>query len=227
MVERIDPDGVITSDGPVSAPAVPAKSRASEVEELLVNIFELTGQKVTLDDPVVVAALLQSALLKRAGSEAAALVTDATVKVVAELTEAVKVERQQAANLDRTVANAFQQITDGAKKVGDQELTTIQVRFSRMASETLEQVRREAAKRAPGGLLWKLTAMFCGGLAVGVVIGFAVGKSSTPSITNEQVRLMHNGILLDAAWGKLPKNARDLVESSGKADTKPVGETKK
>lgn len=224
MAELIDDNGVITIS---DAPAPLSNARANEVEELLGNIFELTGQKVTLNDPVVAAALLQSRLVKRAGSEATAALTNAAAKMVAELAEAVKAERQQAANADRAVANAFQQITDGAKKIGEQELTTMHVRFSRIASETLEQVRREAAKQAPGGLWWKFAAMLFVGLAIGILIGFATGKARTPGITSEQVRLMHNGILLDAAWGKLPRNARDLVESSGKADTKSTGDSKK
>lgn len=202
--------------GPAKPHPAPNDSKKSEpLSALLVEVFEMTGQKLTVDDPLVVAALVQSSLVKRAGDHAAASLQDAVVQAVAELAQAVKVERETAGNLDRTMAQAFQQITDGAKKAGDSELTTMQTRFARMASETLEQVRKEAGKAAPGGLWWKYSSVLLGGIVFGLLVGFVLGKAKTPKITNEQVRLMHNGMLLDAAWSKLPKVSREMIEASG------------
>ncbi len=50
---------------------------ASEVQALLVDIFALTGQKVEIGDPIVAAALIHSALLRRAGEEAAKAIKEA------------------------------------------------------------------------------------------------------------------------------------------------------
>jgi hypothetical protein len=208
------------ADDKAAVRATPKKDES--LHALLVEIFEVTGHKVTLDDPVVAAALLQSKLLRRAGDDAAVSLREAVVKVVAELAEAVRVERETAANLDRTVASAFQQITEGAKKAGDQELATMQTRFARVATETLDQVRREAASLAPGGRWWRYSATLLAGLALGLAVGVVIGKSRSPQINQEQIRLMHNGMLLDAAWPKLPKAARDVLEAVGRPDAKPL-----
>ena len=185
-----------------------ARRQAGKLDALCAEIYRLTGQKVTADDPILLAALFQSELINQAGENAAALFQDTVAKSVAQLDEAVEAEREQAGNLDKTVATAFQQIADGAKKTGDQELITLQSRFARMASETLDQVRRESARRAPGGLWWKLGAVLCSGLAAGLIGGVVLSKGMAPRLADEQVRLMHNGMLLDQAWPKLPKAAR-------------------
>lgn len=189
-----------------------AKRQADQIEELCAEIYRLTGQKVTKDDPILLAALFQSELINKAGQHAASLFQDTVAKSVAQLAEAVKEEREQAASLDRSVAGAFQQIADGAKKVGDQELAALHGKFARMASEVLDQVRREASARAPGGLWWKASTVLLAGALIGGTGGFFVGKAQAPQLTDNQVRLMHNGILLDEAWPKLPKSARDILD---------------
>ena len=50
---------------------------ANEVQALLVDIFALTGQKVEINDPLVAAALIHSALLRRAGQDAAKAIREA------------------------------------------------------------------------------------------------------------------------------------------------------
>lgn len=63
---------------PAAAPR-PAAQRGTdeEVQSLLLDIFARTGQKVELNDPVVTAALIHSALLRRAGQEAALAIDQA------------------------------------------------------------------------------------------------------------------------------------------------------
>jgi hypothetical protein len=196
--------------GQVGGKVDAAKRQADKIEDLCAEIYRLTGQKVTKDDPILLAALFQSELINKAGENAAALFQNTVAKSVAQLAEAVKEEREQAASLDKSVASAFQQIADGARKISQQELANIQGKFARMASETLEQVRREAAERAPGGQWWKAAVVFLVGAAIGLTGGFVVGKGITPGLSNDQVRLMHNGMLLDDAWPKLPKASREL-----------------
>lgn len=184
------------------------KRQADKVEALCSEIFRLTGQKVTAEDPILLAALFQSELIVKAGQSAAAVFQEAVAKSVARLAEMVTAEHDQVANLDRAVANAFQHIADGAKQAGEQELVTMQGRFARMASETLDQIRRESARRAPGGTGWRIGAALCCGLAVGLLGGVLLGKGIDARLSNDQVRLLHNGMLLDEAWPKLPSTAR-------------------
>lgn len=187
-----------------------AKRQADKIEALCAEIYRLTGQKVTKDDPILLAALFQSELINKAGENAAALFQDTVAKSVAQLAEAVKAEREQAASLEKSVASAFQQIAEGASKMSTQELASMQMKFARAASDTLEQVRREAASRAPGGLWWKAGVVLLVGVLAGLAGGFIVGKGLAPRLTDDQVRLMHNGVLLDTAWPKLPKATREL-----------------
>ena len=51
-----------------------------EVQVLLVEIFARTGQKVEAGDPVVAAALIHSALLRRAGQDAARAIEQAALR---------------------------------------------------------------------------------------------------------------------------------------------------
>lgn len=212
--------------GQVGGKVDAAKRQADKIEELCAEIYRLTGQKVTRDDPILLAALFQSELINKAGENAASLFQDTVAKSVAQLAEAVKEEREQAASLDKSVASAFQQIAEGAKKVGEQELASIQGKFARMASDTLDQVRREAAARAPGGLWWKASAVFLVGALAGLAGGFIVGKGLAPKLSDDQVRLMHNGMLLDGTWPKLPKPARELFGVAPKAADVPADQAK-
>lgn len=186
------------------------KRQADKIAEVCAEVYRLTGQKVTADDPILLAALFQSELMHKAGSDVTALFQETVAKSIATLAEAVKEERAQAAQLDKSVALAYQQIAEGAKKIGDNELVSIQARFARAAADTLEQVRREAQRNAPGGWWWKLGTGAAVGALLGVLGGIVMGRNLAPQWTDEQTRLLHNGVLLDEAWPRLPKAARDL-----------------
>lgn len=63
---------------PAAVPASAAqRGTDEEVQSLLLDIFARTGQKVQADDPLVAAALIHSALLRRAGQEAALAIDQA------------------------------------------------------------------------------------------------------------------------------------------------------
>ncbi len=198
------------------------QSQNNKLAALIVEVFELTGQKLTLDDPVLVAALLQSELVRKAGDDAASMLRDATTEVVAELIEAVKVEREHAANLNRAAADALQRIAEGAKAISNAEQASLATRFEQTAADTLDRVRKEAAKQAPGGMRWRYTSFGLAGLALGIATTVIAGQLIVPRVTSEQVRLLHNGMLLDAAWAKLPKVARDVIESTKLPEAKPA-----
>lgn len=198
----------------------------SELEQLLVDVFERTGQKVGSDDPIVAAALIQSSLMQKAGMTAANALNSAVLSAVAELAEAVKQEREQAAQLDRSVNEAIERLTAGAQTVAEQEYLAMKTRFARAAADTLTDIRRDAAsgQNKRGESWWKAATIALGGIAVGLVCGVLIGKSNVPQMSTDQVRLMHNGMLLDAAWERLPASSKALIEGasagSGKAKAK-------
>lgn len=197
------------------------KRQAEKIAEVCAEVYRLTGQKVTADDPILLAALFQSELMHKAGADVAAVFEQTVAKAIAMLADAVKEEREQAANLDKSVAQAFQQIADGAKKVGDGELAAMQARFARAAAETLDNVRQQAQRAAPGGLWWRLAAGAALGAVLGVLGGVYVGRSLAPQFTDEQTRLIHNGMLLDEAWPKLSKSARESFGVEPKSAATP------
>jgi hypothetical protein len=64
-----------------------------------VDIFALTGQKVEIDDPIVAAALIHSALLRRAGQDAACAMKDAAQEAIEALESGLQQQRQVASEL--------------------------------------------------------------------------------------------------------------------------------
>lgn len=197
-------------------------TQGSKLATLIVEVFELTGQKLTLDDPVLVAALLQSELVKKAGGDAALMLREAAMEVGAELIKAVKVEREHAANLNLAAADALQRIAEGTKAISSAEQASLATRFEQTAIDTLDRIRKEAARQAPGGMRWRYATLGLTGLALGIAGTVIAGQLIVPRVTSEQVRLLHNGMLLDAAWAKLPKAARDVIESTKLPEAKPA-----
>lgn len=193
-----------------AAREITAQLNRNKIDALCADVFKHTGLKLTAEDPIVLAALFQSELINSAGETAALRLQESTAKAAAVLTEAAKAAYTQSASLDQGIAAALQQMADGAKKLGDQELINMQSRFARMASETLDQVRRAASAQSPRGLRWKIMALLGTGLAAGLIGGFTLGRGTAHDFSHEQIRLMNNGVLLDATWSALPHSARAL-----------------
>lgn len=203
-----------TPHSPPSARQEPTqgKLRLSAQDEAIAavcaEVYRLTGQTITDNDPILLAALFQSELMRKAGADITTAFEQTVAQAIAMMADAVKEERAQAANLDKSVAAAFQQIANGAKAAGDAELATMQGRFARMAAETLDQVRREAQSAVPNNYRWKMTLAAVAGLAAGLLVSVLLHFQEAPRYSDEQARLIHNGLLLDEAWPKLPKAAR-------------------
>lgn len=206
------------------------KLRLHEQDEAIAavcaEVYRLTGQTITDNDPILLAALFQSELMRKAGADITTAFEQTVARAIAMLAEAVKEEREQAANLDKSVAAAFQQIANGAKAAGDNELATIQGRFARMAAETLDQVRRDAQRTAPRNYRWKMLLATIAGLATGLLASVVLHHSETPRYSDEQARLIHNGLLLDEAWPKLPKAARAAFGVQPKTAARPSSAAK-
>lgn len=216
-----------TPHSPPSARQEPTqgKLRLSAQDEAIAavcaEVYRLTGQTITDNDPILLAALFQSELMRKAGADITTAFEQTVAQAIAMLADAVKEERAQAANLDKSVAAAFQQIANGAKAAGDAELATMQGRFARMAAETLDQVRREAQRAVPNNYRWKMTLAAVAGLAAGLLVSVLLHCQEAPRYSDEQARLIHNGLLLDDAWPKLPKAARAAFGVQPKAATTP------
>jgi hypothetical protein len=207
----------------VKGKADAVKRQSDKLTEVCAEVYRLTGQKITQDDPILVAALFQSELIHRAGGDVAAVFQETVTKAITMLADAVKEERQQAANLDKSVALAFQQIADGAKKAGDGELAGMQARFARVATETLENVRRESLRVSPAAFWWKIGAAVGLGSVLGLGAGVMTTKSLALQLNSEQARLIHNGMLLDEAWPKLTKQAREAFGAAPKPSQDAAG----
>jgi len=216
----VDADGVIhglqpspASQASVERSASPRAPEKTDLQALLVDVFDQTGIKVTADDPIVAAALIQSAVMRRAGVDAAQRMQDCVVDAVKQIADAVNTERAAAASLDRAAGDAHQQLIADAKLVGEAELSQLRERFLKAASTALEEVRSTAAL-SKGAVRWRIGAGVAVGLAVGAMLTLALGRFQPRPMSPEQVRLMHNGLMLDAAWPKLPPATRALIEGA-------------
>jgi len=75
----------------------------ADAQKLVQDIFLLTGQKVDANDPIVVAALIQSALIRRAGLDAEAGIRLMMAKSLAELAEVNRGQREVSDKLTRDI----------------------------------------------------------------------------------------------------------------------------
>lgn len=75
----------------------------ADTQKLVQDIFLLTGQKVEPNDPIVVAALIQSALIRRAGLDAEAGIKVVMAKALGELAESNREQQEVADKLARDV----------------------------------------------------------------------------------------------------------------------------
>lgn len=191
---------------------------------LCADIFRLTGRKVAQDDPIVLVALVQSSLMQRASQQAATTIHQATAQTVQALTGAVSVERQHAAALDAKLAGLLQLVCDTAKQACEQEAAACAAQFARTAAAVLEKVHKETAAATPAHRRWRLVIGFALGLSAGLAGGVWLAASRGSVLSNEQIRLLHNGVLLDQAWPKLPAASRRLFGSDQPvvAPRKPV-----
>lgn len=176
------------------------QTNEAAMKELVGDIFHLTGQKVEVTDPIVVAALIHSQLIRRAGDDAANVIHFAVQKAKAELELAVKAEREAASDISRATAQAYQDIVTAARAATEAEVPKLQVRFVNLAQDVLQQVRKEASATAPIG--WKVKVAFGAaglvllGALAGGVIGSAwsgKGRASETGVNPDQAKQLEAG----------------------------------
>lgn len=143
-------------------------------------IAELLGDVGKLHDEVkAVAAALPGAAdtIHKAGQDAAALVVAAGKQVQLDLENAVKNERQAAADISRSTAQAYQDIVAAARAATEAEVPKLQVRFVALAQDVLEQVRKEAGASAPAGWKFKIGLGAAGLVILGAIAGGVIGSA--------------------------------------------------
>lgn len=111
----------------------------AEKHKLTVEIFELTGQKVSVDDPIVTAAFFYSGKM-----------------------------RQAAAECDSASKMAHQRITRATAEVSDAGIAKLKTDFYRISREVLEQVRTEATTANPNAMTIRATVATAFMMAIGI-----------------------------------------------------------
>jgi len=181
-----------------------------EAKKLVGEIFLETGQKVGVDDPIVVVAFLHSKLMRRAGQDAQAAISATVKQAMGDLNQAVQKERQVAADIGKATGNAYAQILSAAKAASDAELPKLRAQFLNVADDVLQQVRKEARMQAP--YAWKLKIglaiaglVLLGGLS-GALIGIAWYKP-----TADQQRQLATGKDFQRIFPQLDQKTQDKV----------------
>lgn len=183
-------------------------------KELVGEIFRLTGQKVDIDDPIVVAALINAQLIRQAGEDAMFSIQSAVDQVIGDLSAAVKEERKAAADISKSTDLAYQKIISMTKAAAQSEVAKMRQQFSEVVIEILEKVRREAGETAPSG--WKikfgilaLSVMLLSG-AAGLAMGMTWFNKVRPS-TALQAQQLSMGKSLMEILPRLDKATKDKL----------------
>lgn len=169
----------------MSAPHPHTLPEAQPIQKLIHEVFEATGQKLTADDPLVAAAMIQSSLVRTA-------VSDACAGLVANI---------------QTVANETQL---NAQRTSKAQADLVSKNVEATLQHLLAQSMDKAAVIATSRLRLALY-LFAASIA-GALITFLVMRHLDLSDTG-QARLIHNGALLDEVWPTLPGETKRLFLS--------------
>ena len=145
----------------------------SKEKELVDEVFALTGRKLDLDDPVVVAAIFQSELFKSTVDACTNNIKIAAKDAATEIIDSVKVERNAAAMQDEKAAQIYKNIQDLGRSVSDVEANRLKSDFRSVASTILQDVARESKVGAPNAL--KLRLAFVQTLLMSFVLVVGIG----------------------------------------------------
>ncbi len=136
-------ESTVSASTPAPAPA-PAKSATSEaaqeivseVKSLVTEIFEVTGQKVEVNDPVVVAALMHSQIIKRAGNEAAAAIDQAVKSGIEQLKRETRASNDAQAQMVASATNGMSQALKASAAASDAIEKKTREAFEKIAAAT-------------------------------------------------------------------------------------------
>lgn len=195
-----------------------------DISTLLLEIYERTGCKISADDPVVGAALVQSHLIRAAGVDAANSIKAAVEDAVADLGDAVRIERLAAADAQEAYARALRQFREAATSVANAEMS----RSRPSAQEGDARLQDEApAQPAPPPrkfhLALTLVCVSVASAAAGAMIAVAVIKNGQPAITQEEVRSRVVGQQVMEIWPALDIETRSKILDAIAHNPQPVG----
>lgn len=185
----------------------------ADAKNLVSEIFTLTGQKVEVDDPIVVAALIHSQLIRRAGQDAMTAIQSAVNSAVADLTNAVNAERQAAAEISQATAAAYQQVVAAAKAATEAEVPKMQTQFIGIAQDVLQQVRKEAGAAAPSAWKIKVGLVLSGVVLLGGLAGGIIGAnwSGSGKLSADEVKQIAAGKDFLQLLPQLDQQTRDKL----------------
>ena len=169
----------------MSAPHPHTLPEAQPIQKLINEVFEATGQKLTADDPLVSAAMIQSSLVRAAVSEACAGLVNNIKTVASEAQLSAKHNSQAQADLvSKNVEASLQQL-----------LTRSMSTAAIIATSRLR-------------LALYLFAASISGALISLLVMHHLEFSDSG-----QARLLHNGALLDEVWPTLPAETKRLFLS--------------
>lgn len=145
--------------------------------KILVEIFELTGQKVGPDDPLVAAALFYSACLRRVSFEHQAEVKALAIQLKQDFSQAIESSVASLANVasaERVATHKnFASIIKAAQNVTAREVPGIKRELEKFAESLIRDIRKKATPPAEIEMSLRalLGAVFLAASA-GVVAGY-------------------------------------------------------
>lgn len=176
--------------------------------DLIDEIFSITGQKVAADDPIITAALFQSAVILEAGASVASelrKVTDDLIaascsdrKVIAAVEEHFNAPCGRHAPLD---SSQLQRLLQGLTN----EIATV------VKNEALLSVHLAWKSRIVMALLAALLLVGAAGMAIGVLFGPVLFPKLAPTLSQDQKSQIRAGKAILRVLPQLDREAREKL----------------
>lgn len=148
----------------------------TDAKAVVQDVFETTGQKIDVDDPLVAAALVNSRVQARAADRAIAAIDAAVRAGVADLASAASAEREAAGAASESIAAALRDVRTSIEAGGDNELSSLRLRFAEAADSVLREVAGKARDAAPQVWKFRVGAVLCAGALLFALAGGIVGS---------------------------------------------------
>ncbi|BBB64195.1 hypothetical protein UNDKW_5922 (plasmid) [Undibacterium sp. KW1] len=112
----------------------------NEMEVLSTDIFKATGQKVEFDDPIVIAALFQSRLLKQGYLDGVAALEAKAIEILGDARAHSESEKEKLKIFRDSQNLAMRQSSDTVRSLIKAELPKIRKEFYETATEVLTEI---------------------------------------------------------------------------------------
>lgn len=186
----------------------------SDAKTIVQEVFEATGQKIELDDPLVAAALVNSKVQTRAAERAVGLIGEAAAAAAQDLAAATRAEREAAAGASERMAAAVADIQRAIAAGGDNELSRLRAQFADAASSVLRDVAAECRVAAPERWKWRVATAMLGVAVLFAAAGGVIGATlfgHKADLSQEDARALAAGRDFLASLPKLDSATRGKV----------------